>query len=71
MTFWSMVGQAIRQTAREMGPSTIDRSNFLGLAATWDTESPVYYADFRPGDYRAAAGRGAPSSGLRPGSDTK
>ena len=31
MTFWSIVGQARRQTAGRMGPSTMERSNFLGL----------------------------------------
>jgi hypothetical protein len=28
--FWSTVGHASRQTAREMGPSTMERSNFFG-----------------------------------------
>src|SRR5579862_364533 len=35
ITFWSIVGQASRQTACPIGPSTIDRSNFcLGCCAT-------------------------------------
>jgi hypothetical protein len=28
--FWITVGHASRHTAREMGPSTIERSNFFG-----------------------------------------
>ena len=31
MTFCSIVGQAIRQTAAPMGPSTIERSNVRGF----------------------------------------
>jgi hypothetical protein len=53
MMFWSIVGQAMRQTTGPMGPSTIERSNFLGLGATSGTGSPVYYGDFRLNDYRA------------------
>jgi hypothetical protein len=44
MTFCSIVGHAIRQTAGPMGPSMIERSNFLGLAPTSATGSAVYYA---------------------------
>jgi len=29
IAFWRTVGQAIFQTARQIGPSTIDRSNFF------------------------------------------
>jgi hypothetical protein len=56
MMFWSIVGHAIRQTTGPIGPSTIERSNFLGLGATSGTGSPVYYADFRLSDYRFKRG---------------
>src|SRR5687767_7528969 len=44
MMFCSIVGHAIFQTAGPMGPSTIDRSNFLGLVPTCVTDCEVYYA---------------------------
>jgi hypothetical protein len=37
MMFCSIVGHASRQTAAPMGPSTIDRSNLLGLTPAVDT----------------------------------
>jgi len=43
MTFCSIVGHAIRQTAAPMGPSMIDRSYLLGLTAALDTNGGVYY----------------------------
>ena len=51
MMFWSIVGHAMRQTTGPMGPSTIERSNFLDLAATSGTDLPVYYAGFQLNDY--------------------
>jgi hypothetical protein len=44
MMFWSIVGHASFHTAGPTGPSTIDRSNFLGLVPTCATNSAVYYA---------------------------
>jgi hypothetical protein len=39
MMFCNIVGQATRQTAAPMGPSTIDRSYLLGLTPALDTGS--------------------------------
>src|SRR5687768_18355624 len=44
MMFCSIVGHASFHTAGPMGPSTIDRSNFLCLVPTCATNSAVYYA---------------------------
>jgi hypothetical protein len=43
MTFCSIVGHASFQTAGPMGPSTMDRSNFLDVPPGSDTEPKVYY----------------------------
>ena len=43
MTFCSIVGHASFQTAWPMGPSTMDRSNFLDRNPDSDTETKVYY----------------------------
>ena len=43
MTFCSIVGHASFQTAWPMGPSTMDRSNFLDRDPGSDTETKVYY----------------------------
>src|SRR6186713_2295189 len=45
MMFCSIVGQASRQTAGPIGPSTIDRSNVLDFTPGTATEMPVYYAE--------------------------
>src|SRR5688500_17561762 len=45
MMFCSIVGQASRQTAGPIGPSTMDRSNFLNLPPGSATEWAVYYAE--------------------------
>jgi hypothetical protein len=45
--FCSIVGHASRQTAGPIGPSTIDRSNFLDFTPGTDTERAVYYAEQR------------------------
>jgi hypothetical protein len=39
MMFCNIVGQATRQTAAPMGPSTIDRSYLLGFTPALDTGS--------------------------------
>jgi hypothetical protein len=43
MTFCSIVGHASFQTAWPIGPSTMDRSNFLDVPPGSDTETKVYY----------------------------
>src|SRR6185503_7374206 len=45
MMFCSIVGQASRQTAGPIRPSTIERSNFLNLPPGSATEKAVYYAE--------------------------
>jgi hypothetical protein len=45
ITFCSIVGHAIRQTAAMIGPSMIERSNLRGFPPGWVTEAGVYYVD--------------------------
>jgi hypothetical protein len=63
--FWSIVGHASFHTAGPMGPSTIDRSNFLCLVPTCATNPAVYYAAWGrsvsiPAKYENIAGTGDP-----------
>src|SRR5690242_10401923 len=48
MMFCSIVGQANVQTVGPIGPSTIDRSNFLNFPPGSATETAVYYAPPMP-----------------------
>src|SRR5437016_7336737 len=52
MAFCSMVGQAIRQTARPSGPSTMERSNFWSFSSNGANHPAVHP------QRRAVRGRG-------------